>query len=757
MPLPQETHILIVEDSLTQAVQLQFLLEKNGFKVTCAHNGRKGLESARKEKPAVIISDIVMPEMDGYELCSNIKADDSLKDVPVILLTSLSNPEEVINALACSADSFVTKPYEEKFLLSRIRHILVNQEMRREATSENGICIFFAGKSHFITSDLTQIVDLLVSTYENAVERNEELMRMQLELKKANDNLQALYQQNELLLYHAGEGIIGLDAKGTISYANPAAEKILASMEKELVGCHIKRFMCHEDTPATAWEESPVYNVLRTCGQHRDENALFRRFNNEKFPVEYTCATVHGGNCAGTGGVMLFQDISKRKAMEQKLRELAHYDPLTGLANRRVYQEFVDMELDRSLRHNLQMAILFMDLDNFKHINDTKGHDVGDLLLKSVADRVRKCVRKEDLVARLGGDEFAIVLVEIENPENAALVAQKILEKLAVPHQLAGHEIITTFSIGIALFPLSGNTVEDICKAADIAMYHAKEDGKNNYKFFEPEMQRLAQERLRLEKDLRSSLQNEELTVYYQPQVEISSGKIVRLQALVRWLHPTRGPISPGLFIPIAEKCGIIGPLGEWTLRTACLTNAMWHRKFALPFNLIVAVKVSMKQLRNKNLWETIDTILATTGLAPDQLEIELTESAVMNEPETTITLLNKIHQLGVRIAIDDFGTGYSSLNYLQRLPIDTLEIDLSFVANIGRSVHDETIIKAIISLAHNMDLLVTAKGVETEEQYSFLKHHQCDLMQGHYFMKPLPAEEIEKVIVQQAEEIKQQ
>lgn len=753
MPLPQDTHILIVEDSLTQAVQLQFLLEKNGFKVTSAHNGRQGLERARKEKPAVIISDIVMPEMDGYELCSNIKADETLKDVPVILLTSLSNPEEVINALACSADSFVTKPYEEKFLLSRIRHILVNQEMRRNAKSENGICIFFAGKSHFITSDLTQIVDLLVSTYENAVERNEELMRMQLQLKKANENLQDLYQQNELLLYHADEGILGLDAKGTISYANPAAEKILASMEKELVGCHIKRFMCHEDNPASSWEESQVYKVLRNRGQHRDEDAIFRRFNNEKFPVEYTCATVHGGNLAETGGVMLFQDISKRKAMERKLRELAHHDPLTGLANRRVYQEFMGMELDRSIRHNLQMAILFMDLDNFKLINDTKGHDVGDLLLQSVADRVRKCVRKEDLVARLGGDEFAVVLVEIEKPENAALVAQKILEKLAVPHQLAGHEIITTFSIGIAVYPLSGSNVEDICKAADNAMYQAKQDGKNNYKFFEPEMQRLAQERMRLEKNLRSSLQNEELTVYYQPQVEISSGRIVRLQTLVRWHHPTQGPISPALFIPIAEKCGFTGPLDEWTLRTACNTNAMWHRKFGPSFRMIVAVKVSMKQLRNKNLYETIDTILATTGLAPDQLEIELTESSVMNDPETTITLLNKIHQLGVRVAIDDFGTGYSSLNYLQRLPIDTLEIDPSFVANIGRSSPDETIIKAIISLAHNMDLLVTAKGVETEEQYLFLKEHQCDLMQGRYFMKPLPAEEIEKVMMQQTEE----
>jgi EAL domain-containing protein (putative c-di-GMP-specific phosphodiesterase class I) len=288
-------------------------------------------------------------------------------------------------------------------------------------------------------------------------------------------------------------------------------------------------------------------------------------------------------------------------------------------------------------------------------------------------------------------------------------------------------------------------------------MYYAKEDGKNNYKFFEPEMQRLAQERMGLEKDLRSSLQNEELTVHYQPQFEINSGRIVRLQTLVRWQHPTRGLISPDLFIPIAEKCGIIGPLGEWTLRTACNTNAMWHRKFGPSFKMIVAVKVSMKQLRNKNFWETIDTILATTGLAPDQLEIELTESAVMNDPETTITLLNKIHQLGVRVAIDDFGTGYSSLNYLQRLPINTLEIDLSFVANIGRSVHDETIIKAIISLAHNMDLLVTAKGVETEEQYSFLKKHQCDLMQGHYFMKPLPAEEIEKVMIKQTEEENEQ
>ena len=753
MSFPHDTHILIVEDSLTQAVQLQFLLEKHGFQVTTAHNGRQGLECARQRKPSIIISDIVMPEMDGYQLCSQIKTDETLKDVPVILLTSLSNPEEVINALACSADNFVTKPYEENALLSRIQHILVNQDMRRRAKNENGIEIFFAGKSHFITSDLTHMVDLLFSTYENAVERNKELMRIQLQLKNANENLHMLYQQNELLLHHAGEGILGLDPKGMITYANPAAGKILTPMDQELVGCHINRFMCTDDdqNPAASWEESPIYHVLRNCGQYRDEDAIFRRFTNEKFPVAYTCATIHGGNCAGTGGVMLFQDISKRKAMEKKLLELAHHDPLTGLANRRVYQEFLDMELDRSLRHNLQMAILFMDLDNFKTINDTKGHDVGDLLLQSVAERVKKCVRKEDLVARLGGDEFAIVLVEIENPGNAAIVAQKILAKLAVPHQLAGHELVTTFSIGIAVFPLSGSTVEDLSKAADIAMYHAKQDGKNNYKFYEPEMQRLALERMLLEKDLRSSLENEQMTVHYQPQIEAGSGKIVCLQALVRWQHPEQGLVSPALFIPIAEKCGVIGPLGEWTLRTACTTNSMWHRKFGPAFHVAVAVKVSMKQLRNKNFWETIESILASTGLAADHLRIELTESAVMNDQENTLALLQKIHNMGVRIALDDFGTGYSSLNYLRRLPIDTLEIDLSFVANIGRSVHDETIIKSIISLAHNMDLLATAKGVETEEQFAFLRHHQCDLMQGHYFSQPLPADEIEKVLAKEA------
>jgi diguanylate cyclase (GGDEF)-like protein len=511
--------------------------------------------------------------------------------------------------------------------------------------------------------------------------------------------------------------------------------------------------MCTDDdqNPASAWEETPIYHVLRNCGQYRDEDAIFRRFTNEKFPVAYTCATIHGGNCAGTGGVMLFQDISKRKAMEKKLLELAHHDPLTGLANRRVYQEFLDMELDRSARHNLQMAILFMDLDNFKTINDTKGHDVGDLLLQSVAERVRKCVRKEDLVARLGGDEFAIVLVEIESPGNAAIVAQKILEKLAVPHQLAGHELVTTFSIGIAVFPVSGNTVEDISKAADIAMYHAKQAGKNNYKFYEPEMQRLALERILLEKDLRGCMENDQLTVHYQPQIEADSGKIVCLQALVRWQHPEQGLISPVIFIPIAEKCGVIGPLGEWTLRTACNTNSMWHKKFGPAFNMAVAVKVSIKQLRNKNFWETIDSILAATGLAANHLRIELTESAVMVDQENTLALLQKIHDMGVRIALDDFGTGYSSLNYLRRLPIDTLEIDLSFVANIGRSVHDETIIKSIISLAHNMDLLATAKGVETEEQFAFLKKHQCDLMQGHYFSQPLPAEEIEKMLAREA------
>jgi diguanylate cyclase (GGDEF)-like protein len=485
MPDSKDIHILIVEDSLTQALQLQFLLEKNGYPVTTANNGREGIDFARKVDPKLIISDIVMPQMDGYEMCSIIKSDEQLKNIPVILLTSLSNPEDVIKALACNADNFVTKPYEEKFLLSRIQHILINKDMRHRGKPEMGIEVFFAGETHFITSDRMQIVDLLFSTYENAVERNKELMRMQLELKEANE----------------------------------------------------------------------------------------------------------------------------------KLSELAKFDSLTGLANRRVYQKFLKMELERSIRHDLNMAVLFMDLDNFKDINDTKGHDVGDLLLIDVAERVKDCVRPEDLIARLGGDEFAIILVEITCAEDAAIVAEKILHNLTKPHNLAGHEIITSFSIGIAVFPSCTGSVDDLGKAADIAMYHAKKSGKNTYEFFEPDMQKQATERIQMEKDLRTSLENNELSLHYQPQIETATGNIIGLEALLRWQHPTFGSISPAVFIPLAEKTGVIGPLGDWVLESACSQNTAWHHKFGSPFKIAVAVNVSLKQLQYKSFLETIQNTLDKTGL----------------------------------------------------------------------------------------------------------------------------------------------
>ncbi|MCK5613069.1 EAL domain-containing protein [Candidatus Pacearchaeota archaeon] len=625
MPEPKDIHILIVEDSLTQAMQLQFFLEKNGYTVTTANNGQEGTDFARKVEPSLVISDIVMPQMDGYEMCGIIKSDEQLKGIPVILLTSLSNPQDVIKALACKADNFVTKPYDEKFLLSRIQHILVNKEMRHRGTPEMGIEVFFAGETHFITSDRMQIVDLLFSTYENAVERNKELMRMQLELKEANE----------------------------------------------------------------------------------------------------------------------------------KLSELAKFDSLTGIANRRMYQKFLKMELERSMRHNLNVAVLFMDLDNFKDVNDTKGHDIGDLLLQNVAERVKSCVRPEDLIARLGGDEFAIVLVETRSADDAAVVAEKILSNLAKPHNLEGHEIISTFSIGIAVFPGSGKTVEDLGKAADIAMYHAKKSGKNNYQFFEPDMQKQAMQRMQMEKDLRTCLDNNELSLYYQPQIETRTGNIIGLEALLRWQHPTFGAVSPAVFIPIAEKSGLIGPLGEWVLESACSQNAKWHKKNGSPFKVAVAVNVSLKQLRYKSFWELVKNILDKTGLDAHDLEIELTESTVMEDPEAAIILLEKIHNLGVRIAIDDFGTGYSSLSYLRRLPIDSLKIDLSFVQNIGKSNNDETIIKAIIALAHNLSLQVTAEGVETQAQLDFLKAHQCDIMQGFYFEKPMPVDDVEKLIMDDFTSIK--
>ena len=432
-------------------------------------------------------------------------------------------------------------------------------------------------------------------------------------------------------------------------------------------------------------------------------------------------------------------EIEVRKEAEEQLVQLARYDNVTGLANRTLLRESLLRALAKTRRNHKTFALMFLDLDHFKDINDTMGHDVGDLLLKSVADRLKGRVRENDLVARMGGDEFA-VLIDDSNSDDAAHVSQGILDALAPFHQLDNNEVFVSSSIGIAMCPEAGEDPEAICKSADTAMYLAKNMGRNNYQFFSQELHEETMQRIHLENDLRRALGQNEFVLFYQPKVDMS-GKVIGMEALIRWQHGKLGMIGPDRFIPMAEKTGLISPISEWVLHTACVQIREWQKNNYLSKDATLAVNVSLRQLKQDSFWDTLQKILSVTEVDPHYLELEVAESAIMDHPEATIVVLEKIHQLGARIAIDDFGTGYSSLNYLKRLPIDAIKIDMSFVHGIGKDHDDEEIIKVIITLAKSLGLQSVAEGVETKEQISFLHKHKCDCLQGFYFCRPLPAE----------------
>ena len=429
-----------------------------------------------------------------------------------------------------------------------------------------------------------------------------------------------------------------------------------------------------------------------------------------------------------------------RKQAEERIRHLAHYDELTGLANRSMFSQRLSHALAQARRNGMQLAVLFIDLDRFKNINDTLGHEAGDSVLKEVAERLQGCLRESDTVGRLGGDEFVVLLEGIPQSMHCAEVAQKILTAVARPFALDTQEFHLTASIGISTYPADSEDVQSLLKNADIAMYRAKELGKNNFQFYSAQMNIHTLERLALESSLRGALERNEFLLHYQPKVDIRSGRIIGMEALVRWQHPTKGLIPPMQFIPLAEETGLIVPIGEWVLRTACARNKSWQEQGLPP--LRIAVNLSARQFTHENLLQDVARVLNETGLDAAFLELEITESMVMHDPEHAIELLNKLKAMGISISIDDFGTGYSSLSYLKRFPIDSVKIDRSFIRDLPLDGDDAAITQAIIAMAHGLKLKVIAEGVETGEQLSFLRAHKCDEMQGYYFSKPLPEHE---------------
>ncbi len=442
----------------------------------------------------------------------------------------------------------------------------------------------------------------------------------------------------------------------------------------------------------------------------------------------------------------VIEDISRRKQIEEELLHVANYDALTNLPNRSLLLDRLSQALVFANRAGSQVAVMLIDLDRFKNINDSLGHDVGDKIIVEVARRLAFAVRAGDTIARLGGDEFVVIWPDIANENAAAIMAQQILEALSRPMTMQGHEFYPTGSIGISMFPRDGHDGQTLLKNADTAMYRAKDAGRNNFQFYAHEMNSRALDRLKLESGLRRALERGEFMLHYQPQMELSGGRIIGVEALLRWQPPGQAMVYPGDFIPVAEDTGLIVPIGEWVLRTACVQACAWRGRGELP-PLKMAVNLSARQFKQQDIVKTVSRVLEETGCRPQWLELEITESVIMESPEAAAEILQKLSDMGVHLSIDDFGTGYSSLSYLKRFPIDSLKIDRSFVRDITTDADDAAIAKAVIALAHSLKMKVIAEGVETLEQLEFLRAQRCDQVQGYYLSRPVPVDQIEKLI----------
>ncbi len=552
-----------------------------------------------------------------------------------------------------------------------------------------------------------------------------------------------LFQEKERLavtLQSIGDGVITTDTRGNITYMNPLAEALTGWRNAQAVTHPLNEVFCIIDAQTKQRAADPVMLALATnTPSGLALNTVLVRADGSELPIEDSAAPIHDRSGNVIGGVLVFRDMSATQAMAVKMTHLAQHDALTHLPNRLLLKDRVVQAIGRAARHHTRVALIFLDLDRFKHVNDSLGHAIGDKLLQSVAGRLLGCVRATDTVCRQGGDEFVVLLPEIDDGHQAARVADKILVAVAQPYLIDAHELHISMSAGISVYPDDAKDGEAMGKNADSAMYHAKEQGRNNFQFFTPELNTRVQARASMESNLRRALRRNEFVLHYQPKVCLRTGQVIGAEALLRWHHPDFGLIAPDRFIGVAEEAGMIVPLGQWVVRAVCEQIGAWTAAGRQP--LPIAINVSGAQMRDKGFMQDLRYACTSSDVAPALIELELTESVLMHDVPTTADLLRALKEMGLRLSIDDFGTGYSSLSYLKRFPIDALKIDRSFVRDISSDPDDAAIVSAIISMAKSLKQEVVAEGVETQAQLEFLRQRQCDQMQGFLFSKPLPAQ----------------
>jgi diguanylate cyclase (GGDEF)-like protein/PAS domain S-box-containing protein len=685
--------VLLVEDNPGDARLLREMLQEEGLHTSeLMHaDSMSGAIKILSERPVdIILLDLGLPDVQGLEAVRRAHA--AAPRVPLVVLTGLDDEVLAAQALQEGAQDYLIKGQ--------------------------------------ISSSLGQVETRgLLRALRYAVER-----------KNMEDALFMETERAQVTLNSIGEAVICTDISGNITFLNAVAEKMTGWARHEALGRPMVDVFRVLDATTRQTTPNPMDRAVgldRTV--HLPLNCLLIQRDGQEIPIEDCVAPIHDLEGQAAGAVIVFRDVSAARAMALQMAHSAEHDFLTGLPNRMLLNDRVGQAIAVARRHMKQVAVLFLDLDGFKHINDSLGHPTGDKLLQSVAMRLVDCVRSSDTVSRQGGDEFVVLLSDLDQADDAAQTARRMLEVIAQPHSIDHHDLHVTTSIGVSVYPDDGLDAETLIKNADTAMYQAKENGRQNYKFFKPAMNVRAVERQSIEESLRRALERQEFALHYQPKVDLRTGAITGAEALIRWTHPTRGSISPARFIPVAEDCGLILPIGAWVLREACGQARAWVEA-GLPVSTM-AVNVSAMEFRDDNFLDNLFGILAETGLDPKNLELELTESVLMKRAESTASILQAVRERGVQVAVDDFGTGYSSLSYLRKFPVDALKIDQSFVRQISAG-DDTTIVTAVIGMARSLKLRVVAEGVETLEELKFLRSHQCDEAQGYYFSRPLPAQQ---------------
>jgi diguanylate cyclase (GGDEF)-like protein len=683
----KEPLIVIADDRAESQRGMQVALQERGFEIAVVKDGVQACLAFAKHRPDVLILDIALPLQDGLKTCAEIRRLPGGKNTPIVMVADRDDAETIDNAYCAGATDFIAKPINWKILGHRVQYILQSS------------------------------ID--------------------------NRNMRRTEAKNKVLLKAVPDAFVVLDVNDNVT------DYIPGSFEHPLTQTDSRVKRLSDFLPrnvAKKWRKARRY-VSKIERQKRLEFAVN---DNKGEPSYYEARFVP---YVDRHTLVLVSEITGRKLAEKRIRRLAFFDTLTGLPNRQSFRLQLGGMIDEADESGESVAVLYLDLDNFKRINDTLGHTVGDGIIRAIAERLSGTIRsasndscdgrKPMGFARLGGDEFACAISGFNGEDALSAIAERIGNRLREPVSYQGHEFVVTSSIGVSIYPEDADNVEDLLKNADVAMYQAKDAGRDDVRFYSGTLAVRSLQGLALENDLRRALENEDLELHYQPKIELSSGKLVGAEALVRWRNEDGDYIPPSNFIPMAEKSGQIVPLGDWVLRTACRQARIWEQCYGRSTR--VAVNISSQQFYQSNLQETVMKALFEAGAKPSLLQLELTESILMRDVEKTIATLEYLKSTGITLAMDDFGTGYSSLSYLKRFPIDVLKIDRSFVMDLGEGDHGATICAAIIAMSRQLGLTVIAEGVETQQQVEFLRSHDCDEIQGFLISRPIPAAEFEQ------------